>query len=664
MGDEAKPERAMKKTAWGFDVEGMDRTTRAGDDFYQYAVGGWLKKNTIPPDEPRWGSFLEVRKSTDERQKEMLDKRGTGPRSKGSKEQLCFDFYDSVIDMDKRNKLGIEPIRANLESIRTLASKEAIIPLLARLQKKGHGMLFSPYVGQDDKASDTNIFHFYGPGLGMPDREYYIENTEEHTRVRTAYQTHIVKILLLAGRSEADANRIKDAVMRIETNFAKHSLDKVARRDPDIQYNKLSWQELKAKAPHVDWDGYMKELGVPIQDNVLVPEPELLTATSDFLHDTDLEDIKLYLEWELISGSSGQLSQAFIDQNFEYYGRTLNGQKEMKPLWRRALGSLNGNLGELFGQLYVERHFTKEAKEKMNALVDDLFQAYEKRILALDWLSDVSKEKAIEKLKGMNRKIGFPDVWRSYDGLVIDPNDYMGNAERVSEFEFNRIMNRLGKPVDRTEWFTPPQTVNAFYSPSMNEIVFPAGVLQPPFFDVNADDAVNYAGIGSFIGHEMTHGFDDQGSKFDTKGNLKDWWTSEDRAHFDGRTEVLVEQFNQFEVEGGIKVNGKLTLGENIADLGGILIAFDAYHARLAKTGRTDIDGFTPEQRFFLTIAQNERELENPESIKTSTLNDPHSPAKFRVNGPLSHVQEFYDAFGITETDPMYVPKEKRAHIW
>ncbi|MEN9390360.1 MAG: hypothetical protein RLZZ283_460 [Candidatus Parcubacteria bacterium] len=647
---------------WGFDVAGMDRTVDPRQDFYHYSVGTWVKKAEIPKDESSWNSFQELHVRTLEQQRSILDMRAASPRVAGTPEQMCFDFYDSADNMQRRNELGAQPMHEDRARVQAVETREELIGLLADYHVHGSSVFFNPYVAVDSKSSSTYIFHIDSSGLGMPDRDYYLDSSPEHVRVRTAYQEHIVRLLQLSGYSEDDARKRMEIVMRIETRFARATLDKVTLRDPHATYHKMTWGQLKELTPNVPWDAYAAGLGIPMEEHLLVPEPVYMQEVARVLADEPLDDLKAYFDWDVISDASGLLSQDFIDENFRY-SQTLSGQEEMKPQWRRSLNSLNGHLGELFGQLYVAKYFHESAKKKIDTLVSDLFDAYEKRIRGLSWMSEETKVRAVEKLRSMRRKIGYPTKWRTYEGLVIRADDYYGNSERITTYEFRRNLNRLGTPVDKEEWFTPPQTVNAYYNPVQNEIVFPAGILQSPFFDPDADDAVNYGAIGAIIGHEMTHGFDDEGSKYDGDGNLNDWWTAEDRKRFDALGELLVEQYGAQTVE-GISVNGKLTLGENIADLGGILIAFDAYQAELARTGRTDKDGFTPEQRFFLTIGQNERDVKRPETAKTQVLNDPHAPAHLRVNCPLQHVPVFYDAFGVVPGDGMYRADELRAHIW
>ena len=452
--------------------------------------------------------------------------------------------------------------------------------------------------------------------------------------------------------------------MRMETALAKISMTKEDLRDVDKTYHKMKVSALARFTGNVDWTTFFKIIGAKKVREVVVMQPDFMKAVNTILTNEPIEDWKVYLEWHLVGGAAGYLGEKFEKQSFAFYATTLAGVKVMKPAWRRALRAVNGNLGMILGKLYVDEYFGSEAKKKIKTVVADLFIAYEARIKNLDWMSPATKKKAIIKLHQMVRKLGYPDKWKSYRGLVIKPDDYFGNAVRATFFEHARIMRRLNKLVDRTEWFMTPQMVNAYCSFGMNDIAFPAAILQPPFFDPSADDAVNYGSIGTAIGHEITHGFDDQGSKFDGKGNRRTWWTPSDRAHFDKKAKVLVRQFNEYRVADGLAVNGQLTLGENIADLGGASIAFDAYQLRLKKTGRKDTGGYTPEQRFFLSFALFARENRRAEAEKTQVLTDPHSPGLFRINGPTSNLPEFYEAFGVMKGDKLYREPKNRAKIW
>ncbi|MFA6519407.1 MAG: M13 family metallopeptidase [Candidatus Paceibacterota bacterium] len=653
------------KNGWGFDTRDMDTKVRPQDDFYHYVNGGWLKKNPIPPHESRWGSFLMLRYDTEKKLRALVTKVQNLKRcAAGSPEQMVRDFYRSGLDMKKRTALGMKPLRPWLDRIANIKDVRSLVSTIAHLEKIGGGGPWGLMIDQDMKNSEKYIIYIGQSGLGMPDRDYYLKDDAESVRVRTAYQKHLEAISALMNKSGTEAKKDRETIMRIETAIAKISMTKEDLRDVDKTYHKMRVSALHKLAPNVDWDAYFNIVGAKKIHEVIVMQPKFLKSMNSMLSSVSIGDWKTYLSWHLVGGSASYLSSKFEKQNFAFYGTALSGVKVMKPAWRRALSAVNGNLGEVLGKLYVKEYFGPEAKHKIKVVVADLFEAYEARIKNLDWMSDTTKKKAVRKLHQMTRKLGYPDTWKSYKGLVIKPDEYFGNAVRASLFEHARAMRRLKKRVDRTEWFMTPQTVNAYCNFGLNEVVFPAAILQPPFFDTNADDAVNYGSIGSVIGHEITHGFDDQGSKFDGKGNRKTWWTKKDQTLFDAKAKVLVKEYNGYTVADGLKVNGQLTLGENIADLGGASIAYDAYKHRLEKTGRKDIDGFTPEQRFFLSFGLFERENRRPESEKTAVLTDPHSPGKYRINGPASNLPEFYEAFGVKKGDRLYRAPKDRAKIW
>lgn len=655
------------KKDWGFDRRSIDAAVRPQDDFYRYVNGQWLVKNKIPNAESRWGSFIMLRYDTEKKLKkiinELLHERPRRSFIKGSVEQLVADMYRSATDLKTRRKIGTGPIEPFRKMIAKITTRQALLDLLPFLHRYGVDVFFGAAVDQDAKRSQSHILYLFQSGLGMPDRDYYLSDKPEPTRVREAYIAHATRLLALFGIEKSVATQKVTAVMRIETRLAKASMNKVDLRDPHKTYHKKTLRALAAHTPGLRWRAYLEKLGAGSPTSLILCQPDFFREVWKILNEAPLADLKAYLEWHLLSESASLLSEPFVRENFRY-AQALSGQKKMRPLWRRGLGAVNGIVGEALGQLYVRKHFTSEAKRMMNGLVDDLFAAYAERIKKLDWMSPATKRKALAKLRRMTRKIGYPSRWKGYRGLDIRPDDYAGNILRSELFEHRRAMRKLGKPVDRTEWFMSPQTVNAYFNPGLNEIVFPAAILQKPFFDPAADAAVNYGAIGYTIGHEITHGFDDQGSKFDGKGNLKGWWTKSDRVRFDRKASVIARQYDGYEVAPGMKVNGKLTLGENIADLGGISIAFDAYTKHLEKAGRKDLGGFTPEQRFFLGCAQGERELARPEILKTIVMTDPHSPAEFRVNGPLSNLPEFYEAFGLKKGDKLYRELGKRARIW
>lgn len=640
---------------WGFDVKDIDKSVRPQDDFYRYANGGWLKRAKIPADESRWGSFVTLRFNTEHQLKALVEQ---------SRDPQIKAMYASAKDLAARNKLGtqpVEPYRAAVAAIKNLKDLQVVLVTLHRLGLAG---MWGEMIEQDLKQVTRYALFLWQGGLGLPDRDYYLLDKPEQKRVRDAYVRHVQKIIELGGATKPQARDSADIVMRIETRLAKASMAKEDMRDPYKIYNKYTVPKLQKLSPAVVWEPFLAGVGAPKLPYVLVGQPNFFKELSTMLREVPLAEWQVYLDFHILNNTAGMLSAPFIKENFAFYSTTLAGVKKMKPLWRRALGATNGALGELVGKLYIKKHFPPASKRAMDQLVSDLFAVYEGRIKALPWMSAATKKKAVRKLRAMERKIAYPKRWKSYKGLVIKKSDYAGNLLRTAEFEHKREMRKLGRAIDRGEWLMTPQTVNAYFNPPMNEIVFPAAILQWPFFDPKADMAINYAGIGSVIGHEMTHGFDDEGSKYDHTGNLRNWWSKDDRKRFEQRASLVVRQAEAHEVEPGVRLNGKLTLGENIADLGGLVIAWDAYQRYLAKHGRKEIQGLTPEQRFFLGFAQMERELRRPEHAKLAALTDPHSEAPFRINNPLSNFAPFIEAFGLTQGDKLYQLPQNRAEIW
>lgn len=643
----------------------MDTSVRPQDDFFHYVNGGWMKRNPIPASESRWGSFVKLRYTVDRQIYTLfkeLEKQKRVP--KGSPQQMIRDFYRSGMDMRRRNAKDLAPLNSYRSMIRSVRTTEDLQRLMVEFSRMGVDFPWGTYVDQDDKDSTKYVLRFTQDGLGLPDRDYYLKDDAESVRVRTAYRTHVERLYRMIGRTQKEAAAQAEAQLALETKLAKASMTKVERRDPEKTYHKMTLRELRDVAPHVDWEAFCSGIGATHIRTVIVSQPKFMKVSARLLAEIDTETWKNYAEWHLVQNFSAALSSRFVRASFSFYGKVLTGAKTLRPLWRRTLGAVNSRLDELVGQVYVTKHFPPEAKKKMEALVADLFTAYEARIKNLAWMSPATKKKALQKLRALNRKIGYPDKWKSYAGLAIDTHDYAGNIIRAIKHDHARQMRKLGRPIDRTEWFMSPQTVNAYFAPNMNDIVFPAAILQPPFFYVNGDDAYNYGCIGAVIGHEITHGFDDEGSKFDMNGNLKSWWTVEDRRRFTRRAEVLRKQFDTYEVADGVKVNGKLTLGENIADLGGLSIALDAFYLRAAKHAPEKIGGMTRAQRFFIGYAIFERENVRPEFEKMMVLTDPHAPGMFRINGPVSNLTEFYEAFGVKKGDALYREANERAKIW
>jgi len=646
-------------------VRDLDESVRAQDDFFAYVNKKWMAKNPIPANESRWGSFITLRHDSEKKLlaivKELQSKKSLVT---GSPEQIIRDFYASGMDMKRRNEIGLAPMESLRKGVRKIDSVESLMKSVAELHRIGVGVLWGAGLDQDAKNSERYLLHLCQDGTGLPDRDYYLKDDAESVRVRTAYIEYAKGLFVILGYSKKDTQTATDTLLRIETLLAKASMKKEDARDAEKTYHKTLLSKLNKESKNIDWKEYMERLGAKDVKDVIVMQPDFVRSVDALLPKISLDEWKVYLEWHIANDFSGILTDRLAKHAFSFYGTVLSGTKVMKPLWRRVLGAVNSQVGELLGKLYVEKHFTAEAKRRMNILVDDLFTAYETRLKSLDWMSPATKKKALVKLRALNRKIGYPDKWKSYKGLKIDPTDYVGNVLRATEMEHKRTMKKLKGPVDRGEWFMYPQTVNAYFSPNLNDIAFPAAILQPPFFNMSADDAVNYGCIGAVIGHEITHGFDDQGSKMDHKGNLKSWWTPEDRKRFEAKAKKVEKQFNAYEVADGLKVNGKLTLGENIADLGGLSIAFDAYQLALSRTGRKDLDGLTPEQRFFIAFAVFERENVRPEFEKMQVLTDPHSPGKFRINSPVSNHEEFYKAFGLVKMDKLYRAPKDREMVW
>lgn len=659
--DNSHPKKA--DTTHGFDLANLDTTVAPCDNFYQYAIGGWLKNNPVPSTESRWSSFNVVNDSNNLKLRKILEDFSSKSYETGSMEQKIGDFYKSIMDSTIAEELGYAPIQTDLEKIEALTNTNEMVELLAHHKSIGVNSLFSIYVGQDDKNSEQYITHLSQSGLGLPDRDYYTKTDQKSKEIQAAYQTHIKKMFALLNEEKAET--LAKKVYSIEKTLAEASMTRVERRDPDKTYNKMSIAELESEFANIPWNSYFKQVGVNNIENVIVAQPNFLKVTSEQLKKLSLEDWKVYLKWRLIDTYASELSSEFVNQNFDFYGKTLSGTKEMKPRWKRALSKINGNIGQLLGKAFVDRHFSKEAKEEVSRMVENIRAVFRTRIQKLEWMTEETKAKAIEKLESFNKKIGYPDKWRDYSALEIVANNQVQNIMNSRQFNFAYMINKLGKPIDKDEWFMSPQTVNAYYSSSKNEIVFPAGILQPPFYSVHADAALNYGGIGAVIGHEFTHGFDDQGSKYDAKGNLKNWWTEDDRASFDARAQKVVDQFNGFEVLDSVFVNGELTLGENIADLGGATLAYQALEKELEETGKPDnIDGFTYQQRFFLGWAQVWHMNMTEEELRKRIATDPHSPGEHRVIGPLANMPEFTEAFNCKKGDPMVSPDSSKAVIW
>ena len=649
-----------------FSVDYMDRSIAADVDFYHYAAGQWLKNNPVPPDKSRWSAFSELAERNWYLIHEILDAAAfqskTLPANLPTRE--VGDFFASAMDTNRIEHLGFKPIAGDLKQIDRIKSTKDLFAVLADFHLRGINGLFRSGFGPDDKDSSIYAVQLDQGGLSLPDRDYYL-NDSFATKLK-AYHEHVKNMFVLLGEKPDLAGAHATTVVQLETELAKASRTRVDLRDPNKNYNKFTGTELATKTPALLWNVYFDGLDLAPPSYEIVGQPEFFESANKLIQERPLADWKVYLRWQLLHASAPYLPAAVEQENFNFYGKVLSGQPEQEPRWKRAAHVIDGSIGEALGQLYVDKCFPPEAKTRMNELVENLRTVFHDRLEKVPWMTDATRAKALAKFARFTHKIGCPDKFRDYSSVVIRRDDYLGNVRRAEAFDSHRRIARAGKPVDRTEWGMTPETVNAYFNSSFNEIVFPAGILQPPFFDVTMDDAVNYGAIGVVIGHEITHGYDDQGRKFDADGNLNEWWSEADAKAFDARAQRVVDEYNGFEALPGLHVNGKLTLGENLADLGGVNIAYEALERELAKdpSKRKTIDGLTPEQRFFISFAQVWRtNIRDAEAQRLITV-DPHSPGQFRAYGPLLNVQPFYDAFAIQPGSPMWLAPEKRAVIW
>ncbi len=648
----------------GIKLANLDTSVSPSVDFYQYACGGWMKNHPLTGEYSRFGSFDMLAENNRKQLRGLIEELAAKPAAKGSVAQKIGDIYSLAMDSVKLNADGFKPIQADLKRIAQIKTVADILKLTPELALSGLDPYFSVYVGADPMNSTLNIVQTYQSGLSLGQRDYYLENDAHTKEIRDKYKAHIVKMFELVGFSAAEAQKNMEAVMSIETRLATVAYDKVKLRDPHANYNKMTVDDLQKLVPEIDWNTYLASFGLKNTKEISVSQKESLIEVGKILITVPVTDQIAYLQWKLIDESASYLSDAIYAQNFDFYGKTLSGKKDQSPRWKRAVGTVDGVLGEAVGQMYVQKYFPAAAKERMLKLVHNLQETLGERINGLTWMGDSTKVKAIEKLKAFYIKIGYPDKWRDYSSLEINKDSYYANIQRANKFEHAYRFAKAGQVVDKAEWQMTPQTVNAYYDPSTNEICFPAGILQYPFFDMNADDAFNYGAIGVVIGHEMTHGFDDQGRQFDKDGNLKDWWTAEDGKKFDVRAKVMSDFFDSIYVAPGVHGNGKFTLGENIADHGGLQISYQAFKKATAVAPLKKADGFTPEQRFFLAYSNVWAGNVRPEEILKRTKSDPHSLGKWRVNGALPQIATWYEAFGIKSGDPMFVPVEKRVSIW
>ncbi|MES2780901.1 MAG: M13 family metallopeptidase [Bacteroidota bacterium] len=651
----------------GVDVQSMDSKANPRNDFNQFANGKWIHNNPVPSTESRWTSFNVIAERNYDLLRTILETAAadkTAPQ--GSARQKIGDFYRIAMDTNKLEADNYGPLMTDFGTIMVLIDSKDVMNYVGKMHRKGLPTFFGFGVNQDVKKSDEYACYLSQAGLGLPDRDYYLKEDEKSKTIRREYTAHISRMFQMVGNNTPESEKIAADILEFETALAKASMTRVERRDPDKTYNKKTIEELQSLYPNINWKGYFEQTGLAKKNatTFIVGQPLFFEELNKRLGTTSIFTLRSYLKWKTISASSSYLSKRFAQESFYFYSTILNGTKEQKPRWKLTVNQANNLIGELVAQEYVKVAFSEESKRRLNEMVDNLREAFKARIQNLDWMSAETKTKALEKLASFNRKIGYPDKWTDYTKLDIKNDSYLENYFRSNTFDFDENVNRLGKPIDKAEWNMLPQTVNAYYSPLMNEIVFPAAIMQPPFFDPNAEDAVNYGAIGAVIGHEFSHGFDDKGCKFDAKGNLNNWWTEADKSKFDARTKVMVNQYNQYKVEDSVYVNGELTLGENIADFAGLTVSYDAYMLSLKGKEKKKINGFTPEQRFFIGFAQVWRGNARPEFLRQQVVTDPHSPARFRVLGPLSNMPQFYQAFGVKKGDGMYREDSVRVRIW
>ncbi len=646
----------------GIVLENMDKSVRPGDDFFSFVNGAWVEKTELPADKPSFSVFSSLNDVAQENVKAIIERSATGDFAKGTDEQKVGDLYKSYKDWDTRNARGTEPLQPELDRIAAIASYDDLAVYFGGAVKRGLDAPFGLTQFADMRDPKYYGIYMFQSGLGLPDREYYFTDDEKSQDIRDKYVEHIEKMFGLAGLPNGAA--AAQSIMQLETTMAEQQMKKEDTRNWAANYNKVAVSDLNELMPNFNWSVYFEELGAPDLDNVIVIMTDYQKALDGIIRSTDLDTWKTYLTWSALNQTASRLTEDLDKQSFEFYGKTLSGTEEQRPLWRRGVNVVNGTVGEVVGKVYVKEHFPPEAKERMMELVGNLIRAYEVSIKDLEWMTEETRAQALDKLSKFTPKIGYPDVWKDYSKLEIDAADLYGNLERAALVEHQRALDRQGGPVDRQEWEMTPQTVNAYYMPTLNEIVFPAAILQPPFFDLEADDAVNYGAIGAVIGHEIGHGFDDSGSRFDGDGVLRDWWTDEDRAEFEKRTSKLVTQYSAFQPFDDLNVNGEFTLGENIADLGGISIGLLAYKLSLDGEEPPVLDGFTGIQRVFLGWGQVWRNKYREEALRLQIGTAPHSPAMYRANGAVRNVPEFYEAFEVAETDELFLPPEERVKIW
>ncbi|GAA3778336.1 M13 family metallopeptidase [Corallibacter vietnamensis] len=676
--EDAKKETAIveEETIPGINLEYMDTSVKPSEDFFKHVNGNWLKTNTIPDDRSRWGSFDELRQKTDEdalgilkaamSDNKDLEKIDVLP---GSDQEKAVFLYQTIMDTVSRNKQGIEPLKPVLEKIDNIKNIQDLQAYLIEMEPKGGAGFFGFGVGADAKDSNRNVGYLGTGGLGLPDRDYYVKDDEDSKEKREKYVAHITKMLQFLGDSEAQANAQAKQILAFETSLAKPKMDKVELRDARKTYNPTAVSDLQKMVPAIDWKTYFDGIGAKNLDTVIVSQPKYMKELQNILAKENVSNWKAYLRWSALNGAAGMLNDELDQANWDFYSKTLRGAKKQRPRDERALQTINWTVGEALGKLYVDKKFPPEAKAKAEEMIQNVIKAFEQRISVLPWMSEDTKKKAIEKLQATQIKIAYPDKWKDYSALEIksveEGGSYLQNMQNAKAWNYQEDIEKLGKQVDKSEWYMAPQVVNAYFNPSYNEIVFPAAILQPPFYNYKADDAVNYGGIGAVIGHEISHSFDDSGARYDKDGNLNNWWTDEDLEEFTKLGKALADQYSSLEVLPGVHINGEFTLGENIGDLGGVNAAYDALQMSLKENGNPgEIDGYTPEQRFFMSWATVWRTLYRDDALKTQIKTDPHSPGMNRAVQPLLNVDAFYEAFSIKEGDSMYIAPEERVKIW
>lgn len=655
-------EAAPKQLISGLELEYVSKSVAPGDDFYEYANEGWLKNTEIPADQSNWGSFSVIDDAVKANIRTIIEEAAATDAPEGSDAQKVGDFFKSYTNTELRNELGTKPIEPMLASVASVEDAEGLAAVAADLFNKGIAGPFAGYISPDARKSDQYAVYMTQTGITLPDRDYYLEDKPQYKQALADLQEYIADMFETFGLE--DPTGAAERIVALESKLAEIFWDRNQNRDPVKTYNKVSREGVASTLSNFAMATFIEKSGLGSQAEFIVRQPDYFDALNELLESIPLSTWKEYYQFQIIDAFAMDLSEDIERRHFAFHATALSGVEEQKPLWRRGVESCNGILGEIVGKLYVEKHFPPEAKQRMDELVENLKKAFAKRIVELEWMSPVTKKAAHEKLSKFTTKIGYPDEWKDYSQLVIKPDDLVGNFIRAAEVETKRELKKLGAPIDRNEWFMTPQTINAYYNPTMNEIVFPAAILQPPFFNLEADDAVNYGGIGGVIGHELSHGFDDKGSQYDGDGNLRVWWSEDDRAEFEKRAEQLVDQYSAYKPFDDMNVNGAFTLGENIGDLGGMAVALEAYRMSLDGQEAPVIDGLTGEQRFFYGWAQIWRRLYREPELRKRLVQDPHSPSQYRCNGILSNMDAFYEAFGVKPGDAMYIAPENRVRIW